>query len=415
MNKQLVDWQNYIESLRPVADVSNLERVREVADRLSLFFEGKQVVVIGGTNGKGSTALYTESILLSKNVQVGTTTSPHLFRFNERVRINGEIIADHLLLEQFEKVELARRDTPLTYFEFATLIALNVFKEADVETLILEVGLGGRLDATNVVGSDVCAITNIALDHQAVLGSDREQIGYEKAGILRRAVPLVYGESDMPSSVRKRVSELEVPLFQMGRDFGSSRMTPNGWQMQLSVPQGRKTFRFARAPQQPLDFAIASQVVLNLGHKLSQDLLERSLGTSLPGKYEIRETRKRTWILDVAHNPAALKFVTTRLQQDFPEGVDVILFAAKKDKDANEMYKILQSLNAAIICTSTEDDRALKGSELRNLLGNASDLAIDDPRIAINHLMHGTEAGNVILAVGSHELVARVQNALRYD
>lgn len=415
MNKQLVDWQNYIESLRPVADVSNLERVREVADRLSLFFEGKQVVVIGGTNGKGSTALYTESILLSKNVQVGTTTSPHLFRFNERVRINGEIIADDPLLEQFGKVELARRDTPLTYFEFATLIALNVFKEADVETLILEVGLGGRLDATNIVGRDVCVITNIALDHQAVLGSGRDQIGYEKAGILRRAVPLVYGESDMPPSVRKRVSELEVPLFQIGRDFGSSRMTPSGWQMQLSAPQGRKTFRFARAPQQPLDFAIASQAVLNLGHELSQDLLKRSLGTGLPGKYEISETRERTWILDVAHNPAALKFVTTRLQEDFPQGVDVTLFAAKKDKDASEMYKILQSLNTAIICTSTEDDRALTGSELRKLLGNTSDLAIDDPRIAINHLMYETEPGNVILVVGSHELVARVQNALRYE
>ena len=413
MKQLLTEWENYIGKLRPTTDVSNLDRVQAVADRLSLRFNDKQVLTIGGTNGKGSTALYAEALLLSKNVEVGTTTSPHLFRFNERIRINGKTIADDQLLTQFKKVDAARGDTPLTYFEFATLIALNAFNEADVDALVLEVGLGGRLDATNIVNANVCAITNIALDHQALLGSDREQIGFEKAGILRPATPLVYGESDIPLSVLNKVIELGVPMRQSPRDFGWIRTSASCWQLEFFGRDGKESYRFNHLPQQRIDFAIATQAIAVLGYTLSQEVFDRVADTRLPGKFEVKKTAQRTWIFDVAHNPAALSYAKTRLLEEYPAGVNAILFASKSDKDFIGMHSVLDSLEAKITFTSTDSDRALTGNELAAHLGCPSSDAIDEATTALAHLLHETQPGDVIFVVGSHDLVARVQYALR--
>lgn len=184
----LADWLATLEKMHPKAIDMGLERVAQVRERLDIRFDCP-VITVGGTNGKGSTCAMLESILLQAGYRVGLYTSPHLLDFNERARVNGEIASDAALTEQFAAVEAARGDVSLTYFEFTTLAILRLFSQAKLDAVILEVGLGGRLDAVNVIDADVAIVTSVDIDHTEYLGDTREQIGFEKAGIFRAAVP----------------------------------------------------------------------------------------------------------------------------------------------------------------------------------------------------------------------------------
>src|SRR5688572_8428365 len=201
MPRTLPDWLDYIERQHPKSIDMGLQRVREVAQRLGLKRPARKVITIGGTNGKGSTVAFIEAIARAAGWRVGAYTSPHLLRYNERVRIDGVDADDAALVAGFEAIEAARGEVPLTYFEYGTLAALWLFERARLDLALLEVGLGGRLDATNLVDADVAVITTVDLDHQDWLGNDRESIGAEKAGIVRAWKPLVLGEDDPPASV----------------------------------------------------------------------------------------------------------------------------------------------------------------------------------------------------------------------
>ncbi|HEY9142794.1 MAG TPA: Mur ligase family protein, partial [Arenimonas sp.] len=201
MARTLEQWLDYQQQVHPRSIDMGLERVGEVARRLGLGRPARRVVTVGGTNGKGSTVAFIEAIARAAGLKVGAYTSPHLLRYNERVRIDGADAGDAALVAAFERIEAARGDTPLTYFEFGTLAALLLFEAAGLDLAILEVGLGGRLDATNIVDPDCAVITTVDLDHQDYLGDSRESIGFEKAGILRAGKPCVLAEKDPPSSV----------------------------------------------------------------------------------------------------------------------------------------------------------------------------------------------------------------------
>ncbi|NUO76430.1 MAG: bifunctional folylpolyglutamate synthase/dihydrofolate synthase, partial [Lysobacter sp.] len=222
MQRTLADWLSHIERIHPKSIDMGLERIRAVAARLGLQRPGKKVITVGGTNGKGSTVAFIEAIARAAGKRVGAYTSPHLLAYNERVRIDGRDADDAALIEAFEAIEAARlRDgeIALTYFEYGTLAALWLFERAQLDLAILEVGLGGRLDATNIVDPDVAVITTVDLDHQDYLGDDRESIGFEKAGIARGWKPLVLGDDDPPSSVLRHAYAIGASAVRANCDF----------------------------------------------------------------------------------------------------------------------------------------------------------------------------------------------------
>lgn len=210
----LAAWLYYLERLHSQPIELGLERVKQVAERLDLLKPAPKVFTVAGTNGKGTTCCTLESILLAAGLRVGVYSSPHLLRYTERVRIQGQELPEAEHSHSFAKIEAGRKDISLTYFEFGTLSALQLFKQAKLDVVILEVGLGGRLDATNIVDSDVAAITSIAIDHTDWLGFDRESIGREKAGVFRAGKPAVVGEPDMPQSIADVAAKLGAHLYQ---------------------------------------------------------------------------------------------------------------------------------------------------------------------------------------------------------
>ncbi len=239
MTASLSSWLDRIGAEHPKDVLGGLERVADVAARAGVNPPASRNVIVAGTNGKGSTCVFLERLLMADGVTVGTTLSPHVHRFNERIRVNGEEVDDDEIVAAFEAIESARGSTKLTYFEYAVLAAMRVFRARGVEACVLEVGLGGRLDAVNIVDADVAVITSIGIDHTDYLGDTIESIGYEKAGIMRKHVPLVFGEASMPDSIRRRVEECESPLYQLGSAF-RPQGSEEGWQVELTTASGER-------------------------------------------------------------------------------------------------------------------------------------------------------------------------------
>ena len=281
----LAAWLARLESLHPSAIELGLERVAAVAQRMALLPVAARVVTVAGTNGKGSTIAVLDAILRSGGVRTGCYTSPHLQRYNERVRIDGTEATDRQLVDAFQAVEWARDGTSLTYFEFGTLAALKLFQDAGVDCLLLEVGLGGRLDAVNIVDADLAVITSIALDHQDWLGDTREQIALEKAGILRPGCTAVCADPDPPASLLRQFAQLGCELHLLGREFEP-----------LPDSGGLRGDNVAAA--------LTSAALLGIDvEALDLQRLLQQLG--LEGRVQRARVGGVTVWLDVAHNPAA--------------------------------------------------------------------------------------------------------------
>lgn len=301
----LHDWLTWQETLHPNAIDLGLERVREVAQRMALLQPSFAIVTVGGTNGKGSTAAMLDAILRAAGYRVGAYTSPHLLRYNERVSIGGVEVEDAALVEAFARVDVARGDTSLTYFEFGTLAALDIFTSAALDVVVLEVGLGGRLDAVNVWDADVSIVTSVALDHMEWLGTDRESIAFEKAGIYRAARPAIFGEAEVPRRLREHAQNIGAQLLCYGNDFGV-RETPNGWTWW--GPAGERHALVApalRGAHQLQNAAGVLMVLASLRARLpiTTAQIREGLGqVRLVGRFEVVPGPVNV-ILDVAHNP----------------------------------------------------------------------------------------------------------------
>lgn len=341
--KSLSDWLAYIERQHPKTIAMGLERVREVAGRLSLGKPAKHVIMVGGTNGKGSTVAFTEAIARAAGWKTGAYTSPHLLRYNERVRIDGRDADDATLVAAFEAVEAARADTPLTYFEYGTLAALWLFQRADLDLAILEVGLGGRLDAVNIVDADVAVITTVDLDHQDYLGDDREKIGFEKAGIARAWKPLVLGEDDPPSSVLGHAYAIGASTWRANNDFFFERIDDAGWQWRevgyevaLSLPK-------LVAPAQLRNAATAIAALRALDVEIPDAaLVEGVANACLPGRLQRFERDGVEIVVDVGHNPQAARELAAWLRADAAAGRTFAVYAALADKDIVGVVNALQ-------------------------------------------------------------------------
>jgi dihydrofolate synthase/folylpolyglutamate synthase len=306
--RSLDDWLEYISAQHPAAIALGLDRVRQVAARMG-FARPPVVITVGGTNGKGSTCAIVERILLEAGYRVGLYTSPHLLRYNERVRLNGEEATNEALTRAFERVEAARGATPLTYFEFGTLAALDAFDDAKVEVAILEVGLGGRLDAVNIVDADVAAVVSVDIDHQAYLGPDRESIGFEKAGIFRASRPAIFGDSNPPERLVEHARAIGADLLLLGRDFRVEAQDRQwdfigrkGAHRALPMPALRGRWQLKNA-------AVALAALDELAGRLPVSLGEVKRGLTLvrlPGRLQALPGRPSI-VLDVGHNPHAAR------------------------------------------------------------------------------------------------------------
>lgn len=331
----LEDWLAHIERQHPKAIELGLDRVRDVAARLRLGRPAERVVTVAGTNGKGSTVAFVEAIARAAGLRTGSYTSPHLLRYNERVRIDGVDAGDDALTAAFGAVEAARGQTPLTYFEFGTLAALHLFAQAGLDLAILEVGLGGRLDATNLVDADVAVITTVDLDHQDWLGGDREAIGAEKAGIARAWAPLVLGDDDPPASVLRHAYAIGAPAIRAGSDFFFERIDAERWRWrELGLAMELPYPRLA-APVQLRNAATAIAALRALDVALPEQAVAAGVAGALAVARLQRFERDGVAILvDVGHNPQAAVALADALVRAPAAGRTFAVYAALADKDA---------------------------------------------------------------------------------
>lgn len=324
--------------MHSVAIDMGLDRVATVAARLNLRFDCP-VITVGGTNGKGSTCAMLESMLMQGSYRVGLYTSPHIIDFNERARIDGHSVSDAALCDTFAAVEAVRADVSLTYFEFTTLAILKLFADAKLDVVILEVGLGGRLDAVNIIDPDVAIVTSVDLDHQQYLGDTREKIGFEKAGIFRSQRAAICGDPSPPQSLVEHANAIGADLWLFGRDFNYS-----GDRQQWSYG-GRAVRRHAlaypslRGANQLLNASAALAALEVLRDRLplgAQEIRAGLVLVELPARFQVLPGRPAV-ILDVAHNPHAAATLAQNLDQMGFFPYTYAVFGAMSDKDINGM------------------------------------------------------------------------------
>jgi dihydrofolate synthase/folylpolyglutamate synthase len=333
----LAEWLAYLEKLHPKAIALGLDRVREVYARLGIAPDCP-VMTVGGTNGKGSTATFVESMLAADGYRAGLYTSPHLLAYNERVRIAGTVARDDELCDAFAAVEAVRGDTLLTYFEFGTLAALWLFARARLDAWILEVGLGGRLDAVNIVDPDVAVVTTVALDHTDYLGPTREDIGREKAGIYRAGRPAICADPQPPASLVEHARKIGAKLLVLGVDFAAIAENsqwryfgPGGPRYGLPPPALRGGYQLANAAA-----AMTALDALRDRLPVSMNAVRQGLvGIELAGRFQVLPGRPVT-ALDVAHNAQAARALADNLgaMGFHPRTLGVFGIMADKDIDA---------------------------------------------------------------------------------
>ena len=331
--RTLTDWLEYIERQHPKTIAMGLERVREVASCMRLGKPGKRVITVGGTNGKGSTVAFIEAIARAHGWSTGAYTSPHLLRYNERVRIDGVDVGDVALVEGFEAVEAARGDTQLTYFEYGTLCALWLFARAKLDLVMLEVGLGGRLDAVNLVDADVAVITTVDLDHQAWLGDDIESIGLEKAGIARPFKPLVLGDDDPPASVLRHAYAIGAQSWRIANDFFAEPVDAATWRWRevghaMTLPRPALD-----APVQMRNAACAVAAMRALPGRIDRQAFAEGIANArIVGRLQRFQREGVEVVVDVGHNPQAARALSAWLRAQ-PRRRTVAVYAALADKD----------------------------------------------------------------------------------
>lgn len=328
----LAEWLSYLETLHPKTIDLGLERIKTVAARLDCLSYSCPVITVAGTNGKGSCVTLTETILLAAGYRVGSYLSPHLFSYNERVRINGKAIDDKSLCDAFVLIDKARGDISLSYFEFGTLATLLIFKKANLDAIILEVGLGGRLDAVNIVDADLAIISTIALDHMEWLGDDREKIGFEKAGIMRSGKACVCGDFEVPDSVRRHADTVGATLYCQNEEFGYER-NENVWSW-WSKKQRLDNLPIPSIELQNAATALMAIELLQNKFRISFQSIEQGLKqVFLPGRFQTIHANNKLIILDVAHNPAAAKLLAKKLNETFCSGKTIAVMGMLADKD----------------------------------------------------------------------------------
>ena len=425
-NTPLAEWLNYLEHLHTKTIDMGLERVRQVAEQLQLLHPTAFVITVAGTNGKGTTCRLLETILLNAGYRVGVYSSPHILRYEERVRIQGKELSTREHAQAFAAIE-QQRTVSLTYFEFSTLAALWLFKQANLDLIILEVGLGGRLDATNIIDTDLAVITSIDLDHIAFLGNTREQIGYEKAGICRLNTPLVVGEPNCPNSIKQYAQQLNCRTLYRGKDFDYTQ-SEHSWNWQSTQCQ----LNHLPLCHIPLDNAATALAAIQfLPFDIGQiNIIESLAKVELTGRFQFLSDEQRKTlatrfaanqqhlpqiVLDVGHNPHAARYLATQLTQLKAHYAHIYAICGiLKDKDANGVLQPLLPLITEWICVPLEGERGQSGEVLQEKLNvmienreiSAFTYAAESMLQGVELVLKYSRKDDLVLVFGSFHTVA---------
>ncbi|MDD2106982.1 bifunctional tetrahydrofolate synthase/dihydrofolate synthase [Pseudomonas asiatica] len=374
--RSLGEWLAYLEQLHPSAIDMGLERSQKVLGRLALGKLAPRVVTVTGTNGKGSTCAFVASLLRAQGLKVGVYSSPHLLRYNERVLIDGQEASDERLCEAFAAVEAARGDISLTYFEMGTLAAFWLFYQSQLDAVVLEVGLGGRLDTVNVVDADLALVTSIGVDHVDYLGDTRELVAFEKAGIFRQGKPALCGDLDPPRPLLDKAAELAAPLFLRGRDFDLAS-ADGSWNWRGTAVDGAQVelrgLPLLDLPMENATLALQAYLLMGLPWDAGQ-IRQALLDTRITGRLDRRllswQGKPVELLLDVGHNPHAAEYLARRLAARPLKGRRLAVFGLLADKDLDGVVAPLQGLVDDWAVAPLDTPRSRPAAELATALTN---------------------------------------------
>ncbi|WP_180181390.1 bifunctional tetrahydrofolate synthase/dihydrofolate synthase [Acinetobacter sp. YH01021] len=405
-------WLEYWSHVHVTGIDLGLERVIPVAEKLGVTSPEAKVLTVAGTNGKGSTTTTLAAILNAQGFKVGLYQSPHVYRFNERVKLRGIEVEDQLLIDAFVQVDQARRECglSLSFFEATTLAAFVIFKDQCCDVWVLEVGLGGRLDVVNVVNPDVAVITNIGLDHTDWLGDTIEKIAFEKAGIIRPDIPVVFGgQQQIPQAILNKAQECNASLYAINRDyFYKAFEDGQSWAFAssgttLKLPTGSLAL-------DNISTAVAAILLSELN--VSQQAIAQGIQTAkLPGRFEIRQIQNKTVIFDAGHNPHGVEFLLKQLRdylnynQKYNEVICV--FSMLADKDINSVVKLLKDTVQLWKIAPLFVPRAAEVTVLADALSGEAVEQFDNVKLAFKSALDQTDNNQLILVCGSfHTLEA---------
>ena len=403
----LDDWLAWQESLHFTAIELGLDRCNKVAQRMGLLKPGSRIISISGTNGKGSSAAMLDSILRASGYRVGTYTSPHLIRYNERICIDGIQVTDEQLCRSFDRIDRARKDISLTYFEFGTLAALDIFQRAALDIVILEVGLGGRLDAVNILDADVALLVTIDLDHEKWLGYTREAIGREKAGIFRRRRPAICSDPDAPASVAACARETGAEFYQAGRDFSCTVNSDTwAWKSRGTIYESlpKPGINNDRQAQNAAGVLMALETLAG-EFPVSLDTVRACLRDfRLAGRFQV-VPGETPCILDVAHNRQAVSALVENIGKIPSVGETHVVIGMLRDKNHGAVFEKLAEVADHWYLAELQEDRAASMAELTGALSRCADLdkvgQFRTVRGALAEAGSRTRIGDRIIVTGS--------------
>ncbi|PKM13015.1 MAG: bifunctional tetrahydrofolate synthase/dihydrofolate synthase [Gammaproteobacteria bacterium HGW-Gammaproteobacteria-3] len=409
----LQEWLNWQESLHPKTIDLGLERVRQVFRALYPDYQKPPTITVAGTNGKGSCVAFLESVYRAQGYRVGTYTSPHILNYNERIKIDGEAVADDLICSAFARIESVRNAVSLSYFEFGTLAALDIFSRSEVAVQLLEVGLGGRLDAVNIIDPDAAIITSIGIDHADWLGHSRELIGREKAGIFRAGVPAIIGDTQPPDTLADCAKASGALIFYIGRDFGYQKQV-EGWDwfgadLQIKgLPEpnlkGEHQYRNAASAL----FAVtALQERLPVSVPAIRQGLEK---VELTGRFQLIDSAPPV-LLDVGHNPQAVGTLVEHLRAYYAGHAVHAVFSMMKDKDIRGVIEIMKPVvEVWYFAPLPNNQRCASETQMREAFAETGIAAINfgfaDFNEALNAARNKAGQGDLLLVFGSFFLVS---------
>lgn len=414
----LQTWLDYWTTVHVTAIDLGLERVLPVARALNVLSPDATVFTVAGTNGKGSTTCTLSSILVQAQHRVGLYQSPHIFNFNERVRINGQEVDDATLVQAFVAVEHARQqcDLTLSFFEATTLAAFLIFKQQQCDVWVLEIGLGGRLDVVNIIDPDVAVITNIGLDHVDWLGDSIEKIAFEKAGIIRPNIPVIFaGQQDLPQAILDKVTKCDAEFYQYGKDY-FTQWQEDGWQLATSS----HTLNFPHGHLAYNNQAAAVMAVLASPLNVSYQQCVQGVQTAqLAGRFEQRTFKERSVVLDVAHNPHGVAFLQQQLQhylQLHPEITEVhAVFSMLDDKDIEGVVELLTTTVKQWYIAPMTVARATSLQRLEKALSGQDFTSSETVQQSFYTAINNSAAHHLILVCGSFHTLEAVWECLIND
>ena len=398
-------WLDYLSNIHTSAIDLGLDRVQAVASKANLTKPAQHVITVAGTNGKGSTCALMEAILLDAGYSVGVYSSPHLIRYNERVRINGQDLSDEKMVQSFDFIEKERGEISLSFFEYGTLAALRAFQAEAVDVVLLEVGLGGRLDATNIVEHDVSVITSLAVDHVDWLGDDINVIGFEKAGIYRSGKPAICGQPKPPATVAAHADDIQAEFYQVGIQYTYDvDVDGDAWNWR----SGAFELEALPIPSLPLPNAATALMALGTSELTISDVnvVNGLKSAQLPGRMQ-KISDQPVIVLDVAHNPHSAEYFVQQVTKTYAGKNLHVVVAMLHDKDIPSTLEVLAPITTHWYPASLQGSRAATAAELCQSLPQGVEQHIN-PVAAFEAALASVKGDDVVLVVGSFHTVGEV-------